>query len=287
MIFSIIKKLFRKNKKHLISLPAKPAPIEILESDPYDRAYYWAWQQEGMKTLVRLCYKTPDFVENARRFSESEEFAQTVDLLRSHMSFSSYKPKVLDFGCGNGIASYALSKKGFDVIGLDSSNGLLAGLGAARKLNGLDGVQVLFQHHDGERVSLPEQSLDVIYLREVLHHIKDLGGFLRNLYNLLRPGGLVICLRDVVVWNESQRQDFFAKHPLYPITQDEGCYHLNEYIEAFENSGYELLRVLAPTESVINAYPTAFTEPYPFDYERAKKRQEGYDLFTFLAQKKA
>jgi ubiquinone/menaquinone biosynthesis C-methylase UbiE len=283
----IIKNLFQKKNKPVVPLAENPAPIEILETDAYDRAYYWAWQQPSMKTLVRLCYKTPDFADNARRFSESEEFVHTVDLIRKYASFSSDKPKVLDFGCGNGIASYALAKRGFDVIGLDSSNGLLAGLGAARKLIGLDGTQMTFQFHNGERVLFTDNSIDVIYLREVLHHIKDLPGFLKTLYSILKPGGLVICIRDVVIWNECQRQDFFAKHPLYPITQDEGCYYLNEYVESFEDSGYELLKVLAPSESAINSYPQPFTQPVPFDYEYAKTRQEGYDLFTFLAQKKA
>ncbi len=92
MKFTTIKSLFRINQPPLTALPKPEAQIEILESDAYDRAYHWAWQQEGMKNLVRLCYKTPDFADNARRFSESQEFFQTLYLIRSYGQFQSERP---------------------------------------------------------------------------------------------------------------------------------------------------------------------------------------------------
>ena len=102
---------------------------------------------------------------------------------------------------------------------------------------------------------------------------------------ILKPSGVLCCLRDVVIWNEAQREHFFANHPLYPITKDEGCYYLEEYEAAFHQSGLHLRKILHPNESVINAYPTPFSEPTAFDVLEAKKRETGYDLFSFFAVK--
>lgn len=257
--------------------------VAILESDAYDRAYRWAWEDGNMQELVRLCYKTPDYAENARRFAASEEFDAILQNLADLGVCPGPAKAALDFGCGNGVGAFALAKAGFQVTAVDSSRGLLAGIGAAAKLDGLDGVRIDVRHHEGEQMNYPDAAYDLVYIREVLHHIHGLEGFLPQIARILKPGGVVCCLRDVVIWNEAQREHFFATHPLYPITQDEGCYYLDEYLMAFVGSGLRLERVLAPTESVINAYPAPFESATPFDAAAARTRQTGYDLFSFFA----
>lgn len=276
--------MFQNIIKTLTSKVAKNAGgIPIIETDAYDRAYKWAWEEAGMQDLIRNCYKSPDFSDNARRFFSSDEFCAVLAELESLGAVPGNQATALDFGCGNGVASYALARAGFDVTGVDSSVGLLAGLGAAKKLIGLDGVQPKFDIHTGEVLDFPAASFDVIYIREVLHHIHGLVPFLAQIRKILKPGGVVCCLRDVVIWNENQREHFFANHPLNPITQDEGCYYLDEYLLAFIESGLELKRVLSPTGSIINSYPIPLPEPTPYDYMTARSREYGYDLFSFFA----
>lgn len=164
--------------------------IKTLESDPYDRAYKWAWEEANMQELVRLCYKSPDFSDNARRFYASDEFRAIISELAS-LGISPTGAKALDFGCGNGVGSYSLAREGFNVTGIDSSPGLLAGLGAARQLVGLDGVQIDIREHQGEVLGFPDGTFDLIYIREVLHHVKGLAGFLAEALRVLKPGGVM------------------------------------------------------------------------------------------------
>lgn len=259
--------------------------VKILKSDPYDRAYLWAWDEGNLRELVRLCYKTPDFPDNARRFHDSDEFRAVLEMFENLGVTAGPDRRVLDFGCGNGVASYSLARAGFEVTGLDSSQGLLAGLGAAKMLDGLDGVSIDFQSHSGEAFDFSDNTFDVVYIREVLHHIHNLTDFLSQVYRILKPGGIVCCLRDVVIWSEAQRADFFDKHPLNFITQDEGCYYLYEYLLAFVESGLCLKRVLSPTDSAINTYPGPFVEGVRHDYAASRERPGGYELFSFFAVK--
>ena len=253
--------------------------------DPYDIAYRWGWENPKFKKLVYACYKTPDFEDNARRFLASSEFGEAVRLLSELDKPPDKKVRVLDFGCGNGIASYTLSRAGYTVIGVDSSLWEIAGIEAARKIVGLDGTDFEIRPSGGEHLDFCDGEFDVIWIREALHHIEDLTGFLTDIKRIVRQDGIVCCLRDVVIWNEDQRHHFYTTHPFYPITRDEGCYYLNEYVSAFERAGFAIEKILNPLDSIINSYPNPVPEGARFDENAAIKRRTGYDLFSFFARK--
>lgn len=253
--------------------------------DPYDTAYRWGWNNPALRQLVYLCYKTPDLVDNARRFSMSEGFKEAVSLFIAMGKPPRKDVTVLDLGCGNGVATYALARVGYNVIGLDSSLGELAGLKAASQLKGLDGTEFSLCHSTGESLDFPDNSIDIIWMREVLHHIHDLQGFMKEAARILKTGGIICCLREHVIWNESQREHFFRTHPFYHITRDEGCYYLHEYIKAFKEANLSIEKVFGPFDSVINTYPAHWKEGLIFDQEAAKHRPEGNDLFSFFAKK--
>jgi len=255
------------------------------EEDPYDIAYKWGWENSQLRELVFLCYKTPNFAENARRFYISGEFHEAVRILSELGKKPGKNIRVLDFGCGNGIASYSLSRIGYSVVGVDSSLGEIAGINAAKKIQGLDGVNFELVHSTGEKIDFPENSFDVIWIREALHHIKNLSDFLTEIKRILKPDGILCCLRDVVIWNENQREHFFATHPFNHITKDEGCYYLKEYLSAFEKAGLLMEKTLYPSTSIINTYPNTPKPGISFDENKARQRQEGYDLFSFFARK--
>lgn len=253
--------------------------------DLYDLAYRWGWETPAFRDLVYACYKTPDLPGNARRFFESEEFGAALDVLRELGRPPDRNTRVLDFGCGNGIASYALARSGYAVTGVDSSRGEIAGVRAAEQVRSLDGADFQVRQTNGERLPFADESFDLIWMREALHHVKDLPGFLGEARRLLRPGGLLCALREVVIWNEEQRADFFATHPFYPITKDEGCYYLREYQQAFSHAGFEVVKTLDPACSLINTYPEPFQSGAVFDAAAAAARPTGYDLFSFFARR--
>jgi spore maturation protein CgeB len=278
-------------KKHLKQKSKSTSPVEAQkielseEEDPYDIAYKWGWNNPQLRELVYLCYKTPDFADNARRFFLSTEFHEAVRILSELGKKPDKSIRVLDFGCGNGVASYALARMGYSVVGVDSSLGEIAGLNAAKKIQDIDGIHFDIVHSTGEKIDFRENAFDVIWIREALHHIKNLSEFLSEIKRILKPDGILCCLRDVVIWNENQREHFFATHPFNHITKDEGCYYLEKYLSAFNNAGLLVEKILYPLTSIINTYPDTPKPGVTFDENKAKQRQQGYDLFSFFVRK--
>ena len=94
--------------------------------------------------------------------------------------------RLLDVGCGGGLAAEALSRHGFDVLGIDAAPDVIA---AARAHGGESGPRY--------RVALAEDLLaegarfPLITALEVIEHVPDPAAFVRALTALLEPGGML------------------------------------------------------------------------------------------------
>ena len=98
--------------------------------------------------------------------------------------------RILDAGCGSGYLSRILAKKGGRVVGVDHSQKLLE---VARRVEKEDPLGVRFHEADLAHLSLPgEGTFDVIVSNVVLQDVVALGEAIRQLYQVLRPGGRLL-----------------------------------------------------------------------------------------------
>ncbi len=108
---------------------------------------------------------------------------QTWDLIRERLRSGDC---VLDVGCGNGAFLWNVkqqtSARGY---GLDLSSSRTR-MAAATVPSGR------IVKADGARAPFPPKSFDVIACFQVIEHIIDRRGFVAGLYEMLKPGGMLV-----------------------------------------------------------------------------------------------
>jgi 2-polyprenyl-6-hydroxyphenyl methylase/3-demethylubiquinone-9 3-methyltransferase len=98
--------------------------------------------------------------------------------------------QILDVGCGGGILSESMARRGAKVLGIDLSREVLQ----VAELHALEaGVAVTYRAVAAETLVVERpQSFDAVTCMEMLEHVPDPAAMLASLAALVKPGGDVI-----------------------------------------------------------------------------------------------
>ena len=94
--------------------------------------------------------------------------------------------RLLEVGCGIGVDSIQLAKRGFQVTAVDLTENALA---VARQFAARREATVDFRLGNAEGLDFPDESFDAIYSFGVLHHTPDIKRSVAEVHRVLRPGG--------------------------------------------------------------------------------------------------
>jgi 2-polyprenyl-3-methyl-5-hydroxy-6-metoxy-1,4-benzoquinol methylase len=154
-----------------------------------------------MENFAMDADKNPVFNMHIELFSE---ISQSVSLLGR---------KVLDFGCGGGEGTVALSTMGVDIMGIDSDQAGYNTIPHAVKYASEKGQKIDFRLMDGEKMEFNDRSFDVVLMIDVLEHISDPYKVFDETGRILKSGG-----HAVVVWSPyyspfGGHLRFYSKNP--------------------------------------------------------------------------
>jgi ubiquinone/menaquinone biosynthesis C-methylase UbiE len=97
--------------------------------------------------------------------------------------------RIADIGCGTGLYSIALAEHADQVLCIDPSAGMLEQL---PKNNAIVPMQASAESIASGDVRLPCDRLDVILVKEAIHHVHDRSAVLSGLARTLAPGGRLL-----------------------------------------------------------------------------------------------
>jgi ubiquinone/menaquinone biosynthesis C-methylase UbiE len=210
-------------------------------------------KRQEYSNLVEQAYFDEDLDSNIIRFKKSSEFIETVRLIKE---INPSAQKMLDIGAGNGIASINFALLGYSVFAVEPDSSDAVGIGAIEKLiekYKLNNIKV-FQNY-AEEINFPDESFDIVYFRQTMHHARDLKKFLKESARVLKVGGTLLAIRDHVIFNETDKKLFLETHPLQKFYGGENAFTPYEYKNAMRESGLKIEKEFKYYDSIINYFP--------------------------------
>ena len=210
--------------------------------------------QPEFSYLVEKAYFEEDLPLNVDRFRKSDEFIETLKILKQ------YQPNaknILDIGSGNGISAVALALEGYDVVTIEPDASDTVGAGAIRKLiahYNLGNLQVFEAY--AEEIQLPNESFDIVYSRQCMHHAYDLDKFVVEASRVTKRDGLFITIRDHVIFNPKDKELFLENHPLQKFYGGENAFTPTEYKTAMQNADLKIEKEIKYYDNIINYFPS-------------------------------
>jgi len=141
-----------------------------------------------MKDLEQF-YSSGNYRSSAggRRFNPLVEFFIYLSRLLRKRRIKKYvkSGRILDIGCGRGLALEVMRRDGWEVAGVEFSKEAALGASEAYGINVVSGVP--------EKWGFPAEHFDVITINHVLEHLEKPSHMLDECRRLLRKGGLLVC----------------------------------------------------------------------------------------------
>ena len=114
--------------------------------------------------------------------------------------------KVLDVGCGGGILSESMARRGADVTGIDLGTENLKAAALHAEQSQLENT-LRYQHIPVEELAKTHAGqFDVVTCMEMLEHVPDPSSIVQACYELLAPGG--VCVLSTI--NRNPKSYLFA-----------------------------------------------------------------------------
>ena len=153
---------------------------------------------------------------------------------------------IIDLGCGDGTLTTELAKFASHVIGVDNNSEILAS--ARQRIDRLGLKNVTLSSENVSKLSLRDNSQDVVFFTQSLHHLDDPKRGFDEAARILRPGGQVLVMElathseDWVIEKLGHKWQGFRKEELLDFMENSGFKYL--YSKELPHRREELFQII-------------------------------------------
>lgn len=228
-------------------------------------------KEPDYEELVKNAYFDENLELNVSRFKASLEFKETLTLIKRYAPDAK---TLLDIGCGNGISVINFAQQGYQVTAVEPDPSKTVGAGAIQILKDKLNLTNVDIHVDfAENINFQDNTFDIVYVRQAMHHANDLNKFIKECVRVLKPNGLLLTIRDHVVFNEKDKAWFLKSHPLHKFYGGENAFSPKAYRDAIQSADASIIKELKYYDNVINYFPQTLADIQTLKNERLKKQK--------------
>lgn len=114
--------------------------------------------------------------------------------IQNSLKFINQEYTVLDFACGTGMISLEIAKEAKKVVAVDISDKMIEIANEKYSKSELNNIE--FRTLDGYNLDYADQYFNVILLCNVLHVVEEPQTVLKEMSQLLKPGGILLTATD-------------------------------------------------------------------------------------------
>lgn len=193
--------LNEKVKTPLDDTKAHAINVDPSEVEKFNKLASEWWSNSGaFATLHEINPLRLNWIEeHIKRSYQSDNDSQTAETGLAGK-------KVLDVGCGGGILSESMARRGADVTGVDLGTENLKAAALHAEQSGLENT-LRYQHIPVEDLAKTHAGqFDVVTCMEMLEHVPDPSSIVQACFDLLAPGG--VCVLSTI--NRNPKSYLFA-----------------------------------------------------------------------------
>ncbi len=216
--------------------------------------------------------RAADYV-TSKPHAKGASLQRLIDLVQAQPHW-----KVLDVATGAGHTAFAFAPLVYQVWATDITEQMLAIARQQAQERGLENVIV--EYADAEELPYDDDSFDLVTCRIAPHHFTDAAPFLRQAARVLRPGGILGVVDNIVP--EGPAGNYVNAFEKLRDPSHGRCLNMGEWLNAFEAAGFTLVHQESLDKQIVFEDWAVRHNAVMMEYLRALLNQAPPEAIAFL-----